>query len=94
MIKINEKFCIDSDENQFVLKEISSVQDEKSKNYGQETFITLGYFGTLEQSLSCLEKILSRRAIRIKDYTLKEAIEEIRAIHEDIFKCVKGELPW
>lgn len=94
MIKINEKFCIDSDENQFVLKEISKVQDEKSKNYGQETFIILGYYGTLEQSLSGLEKILSRRAIRIKDYNLKEAIEEIRAIHEDIFKCVKGELPW
>ena len=94
MIKINEKFCIDSDENQFVLKEISSVQDEKSKNYGQETFVILGYFGTLEQSLSGLEKILSRRAIKIKDYTLKQAIDEIQAIHKDIFKCVKGELPW
>lgn len=89
MIKINDKFCIDSDENQFILKEIGKIQDEKSKNYGQETYIVLGYYGTLEQSLSGLEKILSRRAIRIKDYTLKQAIDEIRVIHEDIFKCVK-----
>ena len=91
MIKINEKFCIDSDENQFVLKEISKVQDEKSKNYGQETFIVLGYYGTLEQSLSGLEKVLSRRAIRIKDYNLKEAINELQNIHKNIFGIVKGD---
>ena len=91
MIKINEKFCIDSDENQFVLKEISKVQDEKSKNYGQETFIVLGYYGTLEQSLSGLEKILSRRVIRIKDYNLKEAINELQNIHKNIFGIVKGD---
>ena len=91
MIKINEKFCIDSDENQFVLKEISKVQDEKSKNYGQETFIVLGYYGTLEQSLSGLEKILSRRAIRIKDCNLKEAINELQNIHKNIFGIVKGD---
>ena len=94
MLKINDKFCVDSDENQFVLKEISKVQDEKSKNFGQDTYIVLGYFATLAQALSGLEKILSRRAIRIKDCNLKEAIKEIQAIHEDIFKCVKGELPW
>lgn len=90
MIKINDKFVVDSDESQFVLKEISKVQDENSKNYGKETYAVLGYYSTLEQSLCGLEKILSRRAIRIKDCNLKEAIEEIRAIHEDIFKCVKG----
>lgn len=89
MIKINDKFVVDSDESQFVLKEISKVQDENSKNYGKETYAVLGYYSTLEQSLSGLEKILSRRAIRIKDCNLKEAISEIRAIHEDIFKCVK-----
>ena len=90
MIKINDKFVVDSDESQFVLKEISKVQDENSKNYGKETYAVLGYYSTLEQSLCGLEKILSRRAIRIKDCNLKEAISEIRAIHEDIFKCVKG----
>jgi hypothetical protein len=89
MIKINDKFVVDSDESQFVLKELSTIQDEKSKNFGRETQMVLGYYSTLEQSLSGLEKILSRRAIKIKDYTLKEAIEELRKIHNEIFGCVK-----
>lgn len=90
MIKINDKFVVDSDESQFVLKELSTIQDEKSKNFGQETQMVLGYYSTLEQSLCGLEKILSRRAIKIKDYTLKEAICELRKIHNEIFGCVKG----
>ena len=85
MININEKFCIDSDENQFILKELGTVQDKESKNYGEETQTTLGYFNTVEQALLCLEKILLRRAIKVKDYTLKQAVEEIRAIHKDIW---------
>lgn len=89
MIKINDKFVVDSDESQFVLKELSTIQDEKSKNFGQETQMVLGYYSTLEQSLCGLEKILSRRAIKIKDYTLKEAIEQLRKIHNEIFGCIK-----
>ena len=89
MIKINDKFCIDSDGNQFIVKELGTVQDQKSKNYGEETQTTLGYYGTLEQALNGLEKILSRRAIKIKDYTLKQAIDEIRKLHDEIFECLK-----
>ena len=55
----------------------------------QETQMVLGYYSTLEQSLCGLEKILSRRAIKIKDYTLKEAVEELQKIHKEIFGCVK-----
>ena len=89
MIKINEKFVIDADENQFVLKELGTVQDEKSKNFGEETQTVLGYFSIIENALTYLEKVLLRRAIKIKDYTLKEAVDKMRAIHEDVFKCVK-----
>ena len=92
VINISGKFCIDADENQFILKEKGTVQDKTSKNYGEETQTTLGYFSTVEQAILCLEKILLRRSIKIKDYTLKEAVEEIRAIHEDVFKCMKEEL--
>ena len=75
MIDINEKFCIDADENQFILKEKGTVQDKASKNYGEETQTTLGYFSTVEQALLCLEKILLRRAIKIKNYTLKQVVD-------------------
>ena len=89
MIKINEKFVIDADENQFVLKELGTVQDEKSKNFGEETQTVLGYFSIIENALTYLEKVLLRRSIKIKDYTLKEAVAEMQAIHEDVFKCIK-----
>ena len=84
MVNVNGKFKIDADENQFILKEIGTVQDKESKNYGEETQTTLGYYGTLEQAILGLEKILQRRAIKVKDYTLKEFVEEIRAIHEEV----------
>ena len=89
MIKINDKFCIDADENQFILKEFGTVQDENSKNFGEVTQTTLGYYGTLEQALNGLEKILSRRAVKTKDYTLKQAIDEIWKLHNEIFECLK-----
>lgn len=89
MVKINDNFVIDSDENQFILKEITTVQDTNSKNYGEKREIVLGYFGTLEHSLIGLEKILQRRAIKVKDYDIKSFIQEIRAIHDDIFKVLK-----
>ena len=84
MININGKFKIDADENQFILKEVGTVQDKESKNYGEETQTTLGYYGTLEQAILGLEKILQRRAIKVKDYTLQEFVEELRAIHNEI----------
>lgn len=89
MIKINDNFVIDSDENQFILKEITTVQDTNSKNYGEKREIHLGYYSTLEQSLIGLEKILQRRSIKVKDYDLKSIVQEIRAIHDDIFNVLK-----
>lgn len=90
MIEINEKFKIDSDENQFILKEIGTVQDETSKNFGEQTQTILGYFGTVEQALICLEKIMLRRAIRTKDYTLKEAVELMRSFNNELINCIQG----
>ena len=91
MLKINDKFAINSDDNQFVLLELGTVQDEKSKNYGEYKETTLGYYPTLEGACMGLEKILQRRAIKSKDYTIKIVVDEIRAIHEEIFNHFKGE---
>lgn len=90
MIKINDKFCIDADENQFMLKELTTIQDKESKNFGEERIVTLGYYTTLEGAIKGLEKILIRRAIRIKDFTIKTIVDEIRAVHEDIFKVLEA----
>ena len=88
MIKINDNFGIDADEHQFILKEFSTIKDAESKNFGKPTEVVLGYYTTLANAINGLEKILSRRMVKIKDYTLKEAVEGIKAIHDDVCKCV------
>lgn len=90
MIKINDKFGIDADEHNFILKEFSTIQDVNSKNYGADTESILGYYPNLASAVNGLEKILSKRAIRIKDYTLKEAVEEMRRIHDDVCASVRS----
>ena len=56
MVKINERFYINADTNCYKLQEKTTVQDENSKNFGQEVFKDLGYYSTLE---SCLNGILN-----------------------------------
>ena len=38
MIKIDENFYIDADDNCYTLKEKTKVKDKKSKNYGEEAW--------------------------------------------------------
>lgn len=90
MIKFRDKFIIDADEHNIVIRELGTVQDEKSKNFGEKTVVTLGYYGTLEGALLGLEKILIRRSIRDKEHTLKSIITEIRALHKEL-KSLIGE---
>lgn len=57
MLKINEKYYLDSDSVQYILMEKSTVKKEDSKNYGKEAFKTVGYYGTLESlKVALLEK--------------------------------------
>ena len=85
MLKINNKFRVDADEQQFMLKEFSKIQDKESKNYGKETCNVIGYFATIEGALSYLEKLLLRRAVSKRNYNLKTIVAEIRKIHEEVF---------
>lgn len=91
MITGYKNFVIDADDNNIILKELGTVKDETSKNYGEETQTILGYYCTLEQALIGLEKILIRRSIKDKSHTLKTIVEEIRALHNDLKKLIKGE---
>lgn len=91
MIKINDKYYIKADDNQYILCEKGTIQDKESKNYGNDTETILGYYGSLEHALQGLEKIYGRRMIVDKDYTLKQAIDEIRSFNDDLIKTIRGE---
>ena len=63
MIKINDRFYIDADTSCYKLQEKTTVQDETSKNFGQEVFKDLGYYTTLESCLNGILKTLTREYI-------------------------------
>lgn len=91
MIKISDKYYIKSDDNQYILCERGTIKDPESKNFGNETENILGYYSTIEHALQGLEKIYGRRMIVDKDYTLKQAIDEIRVFNDSLIKAIKGE---
>lgn len=81
MIKVTDKYYITANTNCYTLQEKGIVQDENSKNYGQEVFKDIGYYTSLE---SCLKGFLTTN---VREYigknevnTLQELIQEIRNI--------------
>ena len=64
MIKIDDKFYIDSDSNSYTLKEKDKIQDEKSKKYGEEVFRDRGYYVTLEGVLNGYLKAQTREFVQ------------------------------
>lgn len=77
---IDEKFGITSDENNFVLFELK-VLGEKSKNAGELTEATVGYYGTLQAAL----KGYAKYALRSSEAKgLKEVMAKLDAIEKAI----------
>ncbi len=83
MIKVTDRFYIDANTNCYVLKEKTTVQDEKSKNYGQEIFKDLGYYTNLESLLNGILKITTREFIAREDEnSINDLIKEIKRAEE------------
>ena len=88
MIKVTDRFYIDANTNCYVLKEKTTVQDENSKNYGQETFKDLGYYTNLESLLNGILKITTREFIAREDEnSINDLIKEIKRA-EDYLKSL------
>lgn len=88
MIKVTDKYYITSNTNCYVLQEKGIVQDENSKNFGQEVFKDIGYYTSLENCLKGILKANTRKYIS-KDTTntLQELINYIKSI-EDYIKSL------
>ena len=83
MIKVTDRFYIDANTNCYVLKEKTTVQDENSKNYGQEIFKDLGYYTNLESLLNGILKITTREYIAREDEnSINDLIKEIKRAGE------------
>ena len=80
MVKITDRFYINADTNCYKLQEKTTIQDENSKNFGQEIFKDLGYYTTLESCLNGILKTLTR------EYIGKDNINTIKELKEQVNK--------
>lgn len=85
MIKVTDKYYVTANTNCYVLQEKGIVQDENSKNFGQEVFKDIGYYTSLESCLKGILKANTREYIS-KDTTntLQELINYIKSIEDYI----------
>lgn len=60
MIKLTEKYYIDSDELNYMLKEKRIITKKDSKNFGKENYSVIAYFN----NLSSLKKFIVEREIK------------------------------
>lgn len=77
MIKITDDFYIDSDVNNYTLKEKLIVKDEKSDKFGEEVYKDRGYYTTVEGCLKGFLKIQTRAWISKNSGEIKDLIKEI-----------------
>lgn len=85
MIQVTDRFYINANSNCYALQEKSKVQDENSKNYGQEIFKDVGYYTSLEGCLKGILKIATREYIaKDRVNTLKELEEVIKSTNKEI----------
>ena len=81
MIKITDKYYLDSDSCNYILIEKSIVKKEDSKNYGTETFKNIAYYGNIEGlSNGIIEKEIK------ENIELLNNIDKIIAIKNEILK--------
>lgn len=86
MLKINEKYYLDSDSLQYILIKKSIVQKKDSKNYGKEIFENVGYYGTLEG----LKKALLEKEIK-DNIKLLNNIDKVIELKNELGKVESDE---
>ena len=89
MVKINEKYYIDADTNNYTLKEktiVTSKNGEKSDGYKD-----LGYYTTLDSLFNGIVKYETRKFIsETEDSTIKELLNKINEIETFLKEQFKG----
>lgn len=85
MIKVTDRFYINANSNCYILQEKTTVQDENSKNFGNEIYKDLGYYTTIENCLKGIFRNKLREYIsKEEERSIKELLEEIKRIKEEL----------
>ena len=86
MIKLTNKYYLDTDSYNYILIEKTIVQKEDSKNYGKETFKNIAYYGNVES----LYAGLIEREIK-ENVELLGNVEKIIEIKNEILRGANNE---
>lgn len=90
MINIDNEYYIKANDNCFTLEKKGTIQEEKSKNYGKETFVIQGHYTSIENTLKGYMKIKTRKFVASEDEnTLTELLKEIEKQNNFIIDIVK-----
>lgn len=91
MIRIDEEYLINANENCYTLERISKVEDINSKNYGKETRTIQGYYTTIENALNGYIKYKTRKYMsKETENTFTELMDMIKKIESNINQKLKG----
>lgn len=88
MINIDDRFYIDTDPLNYILKVRRTLQ--KGKNIGREAIIELGYYNTLDNALEGYIELKEKEAVSEGMLTVQEAIEAIRQSHNAAVEVIRS----
>ena len=84
-VKIDDKYFIDTDENNYRLNEVK-VTGDKSKNSGELYTVIQGYYGSLDSAL----KAYVRYSMRELPESVESVIEKLNELEANIVAMCKG----
>lgn len=89
MIKVTDRFYINASSTCYTLQEKTIIQDEKSENYGKETFRDIGHYVTIESCLKGILKTTTREFIGNQEVnSIKELLTYIKS-QDELIKSFK-----
>ena len=81
MIKIDDEYIINANENCYTLEKIGKIEDISSQNFGKETRTIQGYYTTIENALNGYIKSKIRKFVAKETNTdINELILEINKL--------------
>ena len=93
MIKIDDRYSIEVDADCYTARFDRGYTITDSKTGEEKASIeTLGYYGTLDRAVYACRKDAIKKRLKSRDYTLKEAIAEIKAVTRRFEDALRNEV--
>ena len=92
MIKIDDHYIIEIDEYNYVLKKIQKPKKERKSD--EDVYRAVGYYRTLADAVSSYyKKTITDHLLDAGDMDLKEAVEKVAQISEEVTRTIENIMP-